>query len=105
MRKRANEKNFELEHLIREQAADRSAKYVYAEKIARKRQIIFSGLTDRQKACLMLSFAMSQRKIANLLNINLGAVKRRIRVGLLNLSRDQRTHFQRIRRECRRMFE
>ncbi|MBI4970223.1 MAG: hypothetical protein HZC17_00065 [Candidatus Omnitrophica bacterium] len=94
----------ELAGLIEEQKRDNAARHFYPESIVPRRKVLFSGLTLRQEACLLLSFRLTQKEIAKLLKISLATVKKHTRLALLNLPSDQGAHFQRLRKETKRLF-
>jgi len=94
----------ELASLIEEQKRDNAERYLYPETIVPRRKALFTGLTLRQEACLLLSFRLTQKEVAQLLKISVPTVKKHTRLALLNLPSDQRMKFQILRKEAKRLF-
>jgi DNA-binding NarL/FixJ family response regulator len=67
-------KSDELKELICAQERDHENRPLFPEKITPGRPLFFSALTQLQKACMVLSFFMSRREIAETLKISSNAV-------------------------------
>ena len=69
-----NQADDELNKLIEDQRKDRENSYVYPERINPRKSILFVGLSNRQRACLILSLFMKRKDIAEALRIKPGSV-------------------------------
>lgn len=89
----------ELKRLIAEQEKDKQSCHVFPERITPRNPILFSNLTLRQKACLILSFFMSRREIAKVLNVTPSTVTKYRKRGYERLLPEKHLHLKKLRRE------